>query len=160
MYILWQVCTWLITSSAYINIISSFDTDVLAANSKMISINLRKIYFFQINQVFDLNSSLYNYVALSEEKNILEVDDFDIKEIIVNFGKINLQKKELIPNSLIIWYKICIDASNECETKRNNSFMNHSAVIFETKMQEKVMQEKDIYIKFQKMYNLIRITLE
>jgi hypothetical protein len=104
-----------------------------------------------------LNSSLYNYIALSDIRTLIEIDESELKEEVISFGKIDLVKCKTVPNALICWYKICIDNDKNHETKRNKSFMNHMAVVFENELENKALQGEDINIKVQQMHDLVRI---
>ncbi|XP_011501032.1 PREDICTED: putative protein arginine N-methyltransferase 9 isoform X2 [Ceratosolen solmsi marchali] len=112
---------------------------------------------FKINQVFDLNSSLYNYKALSDVKILVEIDESEMKEKVINFGKIDLEKYKTTPNALICWYKIHISNDKYYETKRKRSFMNHTAIVFESELEKKALQGEDVNIKIQQMHDLVKI---
>ncbi|OXU22388.1 hypothetical protein TSAR_005080 [Trichomalopsis sarcophagae] len=114
---------------------------------------------FKINQIFDLNSSLYNYDTFSESTTLVEMDESEMKEKVINFGKINPGKNGTVPNALVCWYKIQITDNNVHETRRNSSFMNHTAIVFENELQDKVLQGKDVRIKIQQMQDLVRISI-
>lgn len=82
-----------------------------------------------------------------------------MKEKVINFGKIKSGKNGSVPNALVCWYKIYITDNNVHETRRNNSFMNHMAIIFENELQDKVLQDEDVCIKIQQMQDLVRISI-
>ena len=106
-----------------------------------------------------MNSSLYNHTALSDVLTLVEIDDTEVKEEIINFGKINIDKQEIIPNALICWYKICLSNHNMHETKRSSSFMNHMALVFEKELQEKVLQGENVLIKVRQMRDIVKISV-
>ncbi|XP_058802002.1 protein arginine N-methyltransferase 9-like isoform X2 [Phymastichus coffea] len=130
------------------------------SNSKTYKYSIAEyINKFKINQVFDLNSSLYNSIALSNVKTLTEMDEAEMKEEIFNFGVINVQKLRTVPNALICWYNIFITDDVVIETKRENSFMNHTAIVFNNEFDNKVLQGEDIKIKIQQMRDIVRISV-
>lgn len=104
----------------------------------------------QINQVFDLNSSLYQHEAISEVKTLMEMDETQIKEHVITFGKFDTSKK--LPNALIVWYKIQFSENNVCETRRNDSFMNHMAVVLPDEIKESIQRDGEVKIKILQFY--------
>lgn len=107
-----------------------------------------------------MNSSLYNHTDISDPKILVEIDESEINETIISFGKIDTQTNPYIPNSLLCWYKIFICHNVEVETKRSNSFMNHSAVVLESELQIKVLRGEDVNIKIKQMHDLVRISVQ
>lgn len=112
---------------------------------------------YKINEVFDLNSSLYQHEIMSEMKVLLEMDETEIRECVVNFGK--FQATEKLPNALLIWYGIHLSENNVCETKRDDSFMNHMAVVLEDEIKNLVQCDNEVAIKILQMRDLIRINV-
>ncbi|XP_051165177.1 protein arginine N-methyltransferase 9-like [Leptopilina boulardi] len=112
---------------------------------------------YQINQVFDLNSSLYQHEVVSEVKTLLEMDETEIRECVVNFGKFQTTKK--LPNALLVWFRIHLSENNVCETKRDDSFMNHMAVVMEDEIKNSVQLDNEVIIKILQMRDLIRISV-
>lgn len=96
---------------------------------------------------------------MSEVKTLVEMDESEMKEEIVNFGKIDVKKNRLIPNALVCWYKICINDDITQETRRTNSFMNHMAIVFENELSDKVSYDEDVNIKIQQMRDLVKISV-
>lgn len=109
--------------------------------------------------MFELNSSLYNYVAVSKSTTLAELDEAEMKREILNFGTVDLETSKVIPNALICWYKICVTDDITLETKRDNSFMNHTAIVLEKELLQQVLDKKDVQIQIQQMRDIVRIAL-
>lgn len=114
----------------------------------------------QINQVFDLNSSLYLCEPLSDVHVIIEVKESEVAERVVNFGKINATNDRRLPNALICWYKIRLTLSHSYDTKRNGSFMNHTAIVLENELTNIILQGNEVHVKVQQAEGVIRIKVK
>ncbi|XP_076231186.1 protein arginine N-methyltransferase 9 isoform X2 [Calliopsis andreniformis] len=115
---------------------------------------------FKINQVFDLNSSLYLCEPLSDVHVIGEIKESEVAEHVVNFGKINATNDRPMPNALICWYKVRLISNHSYDTKRNGSFMNHTAILLEDELKNIILQGNEVYIKVQQAENVIRIKVK
>jgi len=113
----------------------------------------------QINQIFDLNSSLYSCEILSEAQILVEINETDTTETIVNFGKIINKEGKILPNALICWYKIQLSPHHVHDTKKNDSFMNHTAIVFEDELRNIILRDKEIKIKVHQMKGLVKIVI-
>lgn len=113
----------------------------------------------QINQIFDLNSSLYSYEILSEAQVLIEINETGTTEAIVSFGKINSTKRKILPNALVCWYKIELNPYNVYYTEKNSSFMNHTAIVFEDELRDIILKDGEIKIKIVQMKGLVKITV-
>lgn len=78
---------------------------------------------------------------------------------VVNLRKVNNSKKQLYPNALICWYKIELISDHVHYTKRNNSFMNHMALVLEHELQSIIRADKEVKIKIQQVKGLVSIKL-
>jgi len=107
---------------------------------------------YKINQIFDLNSSLYSCEIMSEARILVEINETETTETIVNFGEIS--KEKILPNALICWYKIQLDPHHVHDTKKNDSFMNYTAIVLEDEL-----RDKEIKIKVHQMKGLVKITI-
>lgn len=85
------------------------------------------------------------------------MDETEIRECVVNFGKFQTTKK--LPNALLVWFRIHLSENNVCETKRDDSFMNHMAVVMEDEIKNSVQLDKEVIIKILQMRDLIRISV-
>lgn len=94
---------------------------------------------------------------MSPVKTLLEMDETEIREYVINFGKFDPTKK--LPNALLVWYKIHLSENNVCETKRDDSFMNHMAMVLEDEIKNSVQRDDEVIIKILQMRELIRITV-
>ncbi|XP_076663837.1 protein arginine N-methyltransferase 9 isoform X2 [Andrena cerasifolii] len=115
---------------------------------------------FKINQVFDLNSSLYLCERLSDVHLIIEMKESEIAERVVNFGKINATNEKPLPNALICWYKIRLTLNHSYDTKRNGSFMNHTAILLEDELKNTILQGNEVCIKVQQAEGVVRIKVK
>lgn len=113
----------------------------------------------QINQIFDLNSSLYSYEILCEPQILAEINETETTEVVVNFGKVSNMKKGTLPNVLVCWYKIQLSPDHVHDTKKNNSFMNHTAVILEDDLQDIILRDQEVKIKVYHMKGLVKIAI-
>ncbi|XP_015437068.1 PREDICTED: putative protein arginine N-methyltransferase 9 [Dufourea novaeangliae] len=137
----------------YQNIKSSFNNK----NSYGIAQHINE---FKIKQIFDLNSSLYLYEPLSNINILTEIKESEIAEQIVNFGKIYATTNRPLPNALICWYKIKLTLNHNYDTKRNGSFMNHTAILLEEELKNIVLQGNDVCIKVQQAESMIHIKVK
>ncbi|XP_076642269.1 protein arginine N-methyltransferase 9 isoform X2 [Halictus rubicundus] len=115
---------------------------------------------FKINQLFDLNSSLYLHEPLSDINMLIEMKESEIAERIVNFGKINATTNRPLPNALICWYKVKLTLNYNYDTKRNGSFMNHTAVLLEDELKSTALKGNEVYIKVQQVEGVVRIRVK
>lgn len=113
----------------------------------------------QINQIFDLNSSLYSCEIMSEVQTLIEINDMETIEAIVNFGQIKCTKKKTLPNALICWYRVQLSSHHIHDTKKNDSFMNHTAIVFEDELRSVILKDKEVKIKVHQMKGLVKITV-
>ncbi|EGI57314.1 PREDICTED: putative protein arginine N-methyltransferase 9 isoform X2 [Acromyrmex echinatior] len=111
---------------------------------------------YKINQIFDLNSSLYSCEIMSEARTLIEINETETTETIVNFGEIN--KGKILPNALICWYKIQLSSHHVHDTKKD-SFMNHTAIVFENELKDIILRDKEVKIKVHQMKGLVKITI-
>ncbi|XP_012522891.1 protein arginine N-methyltransferase 9 [Monomorium pharaonis] len=114
---------------------------------------------YKINQIFDLNSSLYSYEIMSEARILIEINETQTTETIVNFGEINNEERKTLPNALICWYKIQLGPHHVHDTKKNNSFMNHTAIVFEDELRDVILRDKEVKVKIHQMKGLVKITV-
>jgi len=117
------------------------------------------IILLQINQIFDLNSSLYSCEIMSEAQILVEINETETTETIVNFGKIINKEGKILPNALICWYKIQLSPHYIHDTKKNDSFMNHTAIVFEDELKNIILRDKEIKIKIHQMKGLVKIVI-
>ncbi|XP_029166263.1 protein arginine N-methyltransferase 9-like [Nylanderia fulva] len=114
---------------------------------------------YKINQIFDLNSSLYSCEIMSEVQTLIEINEMETTEAIVNFGQINSIKKKTLPNALICWYRVQLSPHHIHDTEKNGSFMNHTAIVFEDELKNIILKDKEVKIKVHQMKGLIKITV-
>lgn len=95
---------------------------------------------------------------MSEARILIEINETEITETIVNFGKIN-SKEKILPNALICWYKIQLTPHHVHDTKKNDSFMNHTAIVLENELKDIILRDKEIKIKVHQMKGLVKITI-
>ncbi|XP_011172051.1 uncharacterized protein LOC105204607 isoform X2 [Solenopsis invicta] len=114
---------------------------------------------FKINQIFDLNSSLYSCEIMSEAQKLVEINETETTETIVNFGEINNKEGETLPNALICWYKIQLGPYHVHDTKKNDSFMNHTAIVLEDELRDVILRDGEVKIKIHQMKGLVKITV-
>lgn len=95
---------------------------------------------------------------MSEPQVLAEINETETTEAIVNFGKIS-STKETLPNALICWYKIQLSPDHVYDTKNNDSFMNHTAVVFEDDLQDIILRNQEIKIKVHHMKGLVKIAV-
>lgn len=110
---------------------------------------------FKIDQIFDLNSSLYLYEPSSNPEVMVEMKRTEGTEN-VNFGKIDATNKPL-PNALICWYKVRLTLDHVYNTKRNRSFMNHTAIFLEDELKNVISENNEVRVKVQQTEGLIKI---
>lgn len=115
------------------------------------------LILLQINQIFDLNSSLYSCKVMSEAQILVETNETETTETIVNFGKNN--KGKILPNALICWYKVQFSPNHIHDIKKNDSFMNHTAIVLEDELRDIILRDKEIKIKVHQMKGLVKITI-
>lgn len=72
----------------------------------------------------------------------------------MNFGKINATK---LPNALICWYEVRLTLNHNYDTKRNGSFMNHTAILLEDELKSIILRGNEVYIKVQQVEGVVRI---
>ncbi|XP_011858120.1 PREDICTED: uncharacterized protein LOC105555698 isoform X2 [Vollenhovia emeryi] len=113
---------------------------------------------YKINQIFDLNSSLYSCEIMSEVRILVEVNETVTTETIVNFDEISNKGKNL-PNALICWYKVQLSPHHVHDTKKNDSFMNHTAIVLEDELRDIILRDKEVKIKVHQMKGLVKITI-
>ncbi|XP_029661156.1 protein arginine N-methyltransferase 9-like [Formica exsecta] len=114
---------------------------------------------YKINQIFDLNSSLYSCEIMSEAQTLIEMNGTETTEAVVNFGQMNSTKRKTLPNALICWYKVQLSSQHIHDTKKNDSFMNHTAIVFEDELRNIILKDKEIKIKVHQMKGLVKITV-
>ena len=102
----------------------------------------------QISQIFDLNSSLYSCKIMSDARILTEINETETIEAVINFGKINGVNTTL-PNSLVCWYKIQLCSDHVHDTRKNESFMNHTAIVFEDELRDVILGDKEVKITAQ-----------
>ena len=90
---------------------------------------------------------------MSEVNTLMEMDETQIKEHIISFGKFDMTKT--LPNALIVWYRIHFSENNIYDTRRINSFMNHMAVVLEDEIKDLVQRDDEVKIKIFQMRDLI-----
>ncbi|XP_076223468.1 protein arginine N-methyltransferase 9 isoform X2 [Nomia melanderi] len=112
---------------------------------------------FKINQLFDLNSSLYLHEPLSDINILIEIKESEFVERIVNFGKINATR---LPNALICWYEVRLTLNHNYDTKRNGSFMNHTAILLEDELKSIILRGNEVYLKVQQVEGVVRIKVK
>ncbi|XP_017888158.1 protein arginine N-methyltransferase 9-like isoform X2 [Ceratina calcarata] len=115
---------------------------------------------FKINQVFDLNSSLYFYEPLSDVNVLIEMRENEVAERVINFGKISATNNKLLPNALACWYKVRLTSNYNYDTKRNGSFMNHTAILLEDELKNCILQGNEVCIKVQQADGVIRVKVK
>lgn len=115
---------------------------------------------FKINQIFDLNSSLYLYEPLSDVNVLIEMRENEVAERVINFGKISATNNKLLPNALVCWYKVRLTLNHNYDTKRNGSFMNHTAILLEDELKNSILQGNEVCIKVQQAEGIIRIKVK
>lgn len=96
---------------------------------------------------------------MSEARILVEINETEITETIVNFGEKNNKKGKTLPNALICWYKIQLSPHHILDTKKNDSFMNHTAIVFEDELKDMIQKDKEIKIKVHQMKGLVKITI-
>ncbi|XP_003398969.1 protein arginine N-methyltransferase 9 isoform X1 [Bombus terrestris] len=115
---------------------------------------------FKINQIFDLNSSLYLYEALSDINVLIEMRENEVAERVINFGKISATNNKLFPNALVCWYKVRLTLNHNYDTKRNGSFMNHMAILLEDELKNSILQGNEVCIKVLQGEGIIRVKVK
>jgi len=104
-----------------------------------------------------LNSSLYSYKVFSEAQTMIEIKETETTETIVNFGKVGMTERNIFPNALLCWYKIQLSTSHIHDTMKNDSFMNHTAIIFENELRDAILKNENIKIKVHQVKGLVNI---
>ncbi|XP_024882585.1 protein arginine N-methyltransferase 9-like [Temnothorax curvispinosus] len=132
--------------------------DNIANNKSTNYIIAEYINKYKINQIFDLNSSLYSCEIMSETQILAEINETETTETIVNFGEIS-NKGKILPNALICWYKVQLSPYHVHDTKKNDSFMNHTAIVLEDKLRDIILRDKEVKIKVHQMKGLVKITI-
>lgn len=117
------------------------------------------LFCSQINQVFDLNSSLYSCEILSKTQILTEISQTETTEVVVNFGRISNAKRKALPNALVCWYKIHLSPDHIHDTRKNDSFMNHTAIVFEDELRDIILKDKEVKIKVHQMKGLVKVTV-
>ncbi|XP_025263175.1 protein arginine N-methyltransferase 9 isoform X2 [Camponotus floridanus] len=153
-------------TSIYIDTSSDSEDNPAMRNNTTNKINKSTNYIiaehinkYKINQIFDLNSSLYSYKIISEAQTLIEMNETETTEAIINFGQINCTKKKTLPNALICWYKIQLSPQHIHDTKKNDSFMNHTAIVFEDELRNIILKNKEVKIKIHQIKGLVKITV-
>lgn len=108
--------------------------------------------------MFDLNPSLFSYDVLSDEKVLAEIEGSGESEAVIDFGKISVYGDKT-PNALLCWYRIEFSNHHEIDTKRKNSFINHTAIILEDQLEDAVLQKTNVKLRIFKMGDLVKISL-
>ncbi|XP_011707717.1 PREDICTED: putative protein arginine N-methyltransferase 9 isoform X1 [Wasmannia auropunctata] len=114
---------------------------------------------YKINQIFDLNSSLYSCEIMSDARILVEINETKTTETIVNFGEISNKEGKILPNALICWYKVQLSPYHVHDTKKNDSFMNHTAIVFEDELRDIILRGKEVKIKVHQMKGLVKIII-
>lgn len=115
---------------------------------------------FQINQIFDLNSSLYLYEPRSDVNVLIEMRENEVAERVINFGQISATNNKSLPNALVCWYKVRLTLNCNYDTKRNGSFMNHTAILLEDELKNAILQGNEVCIKVQQAEGVIRVKIK
>ncbi|KAJ8672731.1 hypothetical protein QAD02_003991 [Eretmocerus hayati] len=113
---------------------------------------------FKINQVFDLHSDLYYCDMLSDVEKLIEMDDAEMKEEIVDFKILESSNSKIHPNALICWYEIHLTDNIIQNTRRNNSFMNHMAFVYENEL-DQVANGENVSVKIQQMRDIVKVKI-
>jgi len=95
---------------------------------------------------------------MSEAQILVEINETETTETIVNFGKIINKEGKILPNALICWYKIQLSPYHIHDTKKD-SFMNHTAIVFEDELKNIILRDKEIKIKVHQMKGLVKIVI-
>ncbi|XP_012272550.1 protein arginine N-methyltransferase 9 [Orussus abietinus] len=114
---------------------------------------------YKINQVFDLNSSLYQYEPMSDVNVLIKINEAETTESLVNFGRIKETKNSLAPNALVCWYRICLSPEHVHDTRRDSSFMNHTAIVLEDELKDISLKGGEVNIKVLQMKGLVKVSL-
>lgn len=96
---------------------------------------------------------------MSEAQTLIEMNEMETTETVVNFGQMNSTKRKTLPNALICWYKVQLSSQHIHDTKKNDSFMNHTAIVFEDELRNIILKDKEIKIKVHQMKGLVKITV-
>ncbi|XP_063982952.1 uncharacterized protein LOC135165513 isoform X2 [Diachasmimorpha longicaudata] len=112
---------------------------------------------YSCRQRFDLDLALYKAVEVSEERVLVQIDEGNTTSAVANFGKI--QQRGVLPNVLVCWYTIHLDGGNCVASRRENSFMNHSAIILEDEVKGVIERGEDVRFKVLQMTGLTRVSL-
>lgn len=95
---------------------------------------------------------------MSDARILTEINETETIEAVINFGKINGVNTTL-PNSLVCWYKIQLCSDHVHDTRKNESFMNHTAIVFEDELRDVILGDKEVKIKIHQMKGLVKITV-
>lgn len=90
---------------------------------------------------------------------MIEINETESTEAIVNFGKIKATERDALPNALLSWYKIQLDADHVYDTMKTSSFMNHTAIIFEDELRNVISRNKHVKIKVHQVKGLVKLTV-
>jgi len=90
---------------------------------------------------------------------MIEIKETETTETIVNFGKVGITERNIFPNALLCWYKIHFSADHIHNTMRNDSFMNHTAIIFEDELRNVILKNENVRIKVHQVKGLVKITV-
>lgn len=96
---------------------------------------------------------------MSEGKILVEISETETTETIVNFGEISNKGGKILPNALICWYKIQLSPHYVHDTKKNDSFMNHTAIVLEDELRDIILRNKEVKIKVYQMKGLVKIAI-
>lgn len=110
---------------------------------------------YSCRQRFDLDSTLYKYEEISEERVLVQIDEGNATSAVANFGKFEGK----VPNVLVCWYTIHLDGGNCVGSRRDNSFMNHSAIVIGEEINGVIERGEDVRFKVLQMKGLTRVTL-
>ncbi|XP_011311279.1 uncharacterized protein [Fopius arisanus] len=111
---------------------------------------------YSCRQRFDLDSTLYNYEEVTQERVLVQIDEGNATTAVADFGII---QGDVLPNVLICWYTIHLDDDNCISSRRDNSFMNHSAIVLGDDLKGIVQRRENVRFKVLQMKGLTRVTL-
>lgn len=112
-------------------------------------------HWFQLKQFYELNSSLYNCEFLSSPISLLEIDKSNETRGTTTLNRYRVE--DPLPNAIICFYKINFTEDLSCTTKRENSFVDHTALIIDEEMKsfssnvEELKVEVSHYLGFIKL---------
>jgi len=90
---------------------------------------------------------------------MIEIKETETTEAIVNFGKVRTTERNIFPNALLCWYKIQLSTGHIHDTMKNDSFMNHTAIIFEDELRDVILKNENVKIKVYQVKGLVKITV-